>query len=233
MSAFILLYIFIPYINKAINSLGRKEHLKLICISLFIFYILRMLSGQHFYGNELVQLMVIYTIGAFFGKYKGDILSNKKLNIVVFIITSILLLGGTIVFDLLKNEYLDPVYLYDRASIFALLFSVSLFNIFACKKEFSSKFINTVSSCVLGVYLISEQPNLRKLLWKKWFVVSNYVDKPYMILYMIGIVLAIFIVCIIIDYIRKNSIERFGLFVYDKIDKYWEKRHEKNNIKKN
>ncbi len=223
MTAFVLLYIFIPYINKVLNSLNRDEHLKLIVICLFIFSIIKTFTTRSLYGNDFVQLIYLYIIGAFFGKYKNDKLSGKKLNVIILVLSTLALLSSVALFDVIGTKYeifaKNSYYLFSRTSIVVILFSVSLFNLFSRKKEFNSKFINGIASCVLGVYLISDNNLLKNILWTDIFDVSKYVNSNYLFLHMIACVSIIFVVCIIIDFIRKNTIERFGLFLFDKVVK--------------
>ena len=218
MSCYIVLYIFIPYINKALNHLKRDEHLRLIMIGIFLFSIVRLLVNKSYYGNELIQFFLFYSIGAFFGKYKKDKLCDKKTNMIVFFCSCIALVGFIIIFDLLSTKYVlferFSYYIFYRTSIIAIIFSVSLFNIFSKIKSFYNGFINTISSLVLGVYLISDNYYVRHIIWNG---VSKYISSPLLILHMIASVLIVFIVCCIIDYVRKNTIEKLGLIIYDKV----------------
>ena len=218
MTCYVVLYLFIPYINKSLNNINRDEHLRLIMIGIFLFSIVRLLINKSYYGNELIQFMLFYCIGAFCGKYKSDKLCDKKLNKIVFILSCFALIGFTIIFDLLSVKYSlferFSYFIFYRTSLFSILFSVSLFNIFVNMKEFYSKFINTIASLVLGVYLISDHYLIRGVIWSG---VSKYINSPYLIIHMIVSVLIVFSICCIIDFVRKNTIERLGLLVFDKV----------------
>ena len=223
MTAFLLLYIFMPFINKLINSMNREEHGKLIIICLFIFSILRMITTKDYYGNELVQLIYIYIIGAYIGKYKDFVLKHKKENKIMFVISLIILLLSVVIFDLFGTKYpifgSKSTYLYARTSTVAILFGVSLLIMFISKKEFNNKLINTISSFSLGVYLISDNYYIRQILYTSVIKVKDYISSPYLFLHMIISVLCVFIVCIIIDFIRKNTIEKLAIMLLNKVIK--------------
>ena len=209
-SVYVIIYIFSPFINKFINSLNKKEHLNFIIISLFIFSILNMLTNQKYYCNELIQFIIFYSIGAYIKKYNQKYIS--KYNKYIFICTSIILVLSAVIFDVIGTKIeifsTHSTYFFSRTSIMSIIFAVTLFNMFIHRKSFSSKFLNIFSSLVLGVYLISDNEYVRKILWTDILKVSNYVNSHALILHMIGSLIFVFIVCIIIEFIRKNTIER-------------------------
>ena len=211
-SGYIILYIFMPYINKFINSLSKKEFAKFILIDIAIFSILHMITSQDYYGNELIQMLLFYSIGAYLGKYKIYMLKSKKVNKIVLLITSMLMILSVIIFDLIGTKYHifseHSTYLMNRTSILSIVFAVSLFNLFINKKSFSNKLINSISACVLGVYLISDNPMIRKILWTDIFQVYKYVNSNLLLIHMIVCITIIFIICICIDYLRIISIQK-------------------------
>ena len=65
-----------------------------------------------------------------------------------------------------------------------------------------SKVINTLAGATFGVYLIHEHRYLRYL-WQQWLGVEQSVSQPWMVLHLIGSVLLVFVVCAIVELIRK------------------------------
>lgn len=218
-SVYVVLYIFTPYINRLLLSLKKKEHLNMIIISLLIFSILHIFTGQDYYGNELIQLILFYIIGAYLGKYKSSTLNNNSLKILV--ITTILMISSVIIFDLIGTKYtifgIHSTYLMNRTSILSILFSISLFNIFNNRKECSKPFINKLSSCVLGVYLISDNQLIRGILWTDILNVQDYVNSNALVLHIIVSIILVFLTCIIIEHIRKETFGRLSELFYDLI----------------
>ena len=230
-TAFILLYIFIPYINNLLNHLERKKHLRLIIILLAIFSILPMLTTQHFYGNELVQLVVFYIIGAYLGKYKDNYFSKKKNSWMVLAISSTILIISVIALDLLGLWM--PIfgqhsnYLLSRHSIFSIAVAVSTVSLFVQAKPFTNRFINGIAACVLGVYLISDNYLVRKLIWIDILNVPGQANEPTLILHMFASVIAVFLVCTVIEFIRLHTLEKVFFVVYDKVgERFLRKRLE-------
>ena len=83
-----------------------------------------------------------------------------------------------------------------------------MFYYFTRKQEKSNKIINTIASNVFAVYLISDNNYIRSIIWNKLFNVSSYINSYYLILNLIISVLFIFIICIIIEVLRKMTIEK-------------------------
>ena len=77
-SVYFIIYLFHPYINVMINNLNKKDLIKLISLSLIVFSVLNFITGQLYYFNELIQLIIIYLIGAYYGKYKDNYLNKNK-----------------------------------------------------------------------------------------------------------------------------------------------------------
>jgi hypothetical protein len=190
-------------------------------LGIILFFVLSTLTRNDFYGNQLILFMTIYIIGSYFGKYKDTFFNEKRNCILVMLSMIILTICSIISIDLLgiKFSVLSSysTYFLKINSILVLLLSISIFNLFANKKENNNNIINTISKCVLGVYLISDNYFIRSILWTDILKVSTFVDKWYLFGYMILSVLIVFIVCIIIEWIRSHTIEKLFSKIYDSI----------------
>ena len=219
-TVYIVLYIFHPFINKMLNSLTRKEHLIFIYLMIFIFSILRALTSADYYGNELIQFVMFYSIGAYFGKYPDNYFKDKRKSYRLMFISLFLLIISVIGFDLVGtkikifNGY--SINLLSRVSPFVILFCISLFNIFANKKVCESKFINYSSTLIFGVYLISDNKYIRPILWNNIFRCKEYITSENLIIHMIGAISLTIISCLLIEMIRKYLIENPIFKVLDK-----------------
>lgn len=54
------------------------------------------------------------------------------------------------------------------------------------------------------MYLIHENTLIKKYLWTDWIVNNQYFGESFFIFYAIAVIIAVFVVCIIIDFIRKK-----------------------------
>lgn len=96
---------------------------------------------------------------------------------------------------------------YERHSIVAIVFCVSLFYCFINMKSTYNKFINIISSTTFGIYLLHENNNIRSFLWNSVFHTSKYVMSNLLLLHVIFAVVSVFVVGAFIDYTRQKLIE--------------------------
>jgi hypothetical protein len=78
---------------------------------------------------------------------------------------------------------------------------------FATLKMNYHKGINMIASATFGVYLIHDNNIIRKSLWIDWFRNAEYQDSLLLIPYSIFVVAVVYIVCSIIDLLRRYIIE--------------------------
>lgn len=241
-TCYIMLYLFHPYINRLLNTLSRKEHLLFILLMLLFFVILHTLTNQDYYGNELIQFIMIYCIGAYFNKYPQNKFGEKRNNLKSLLLSSCLIIISIISIDII-GTYLNigfmnnpNKFLLSRTSPLVILFCCSLFDIFMRKKASENKFINGISILVFGVYLISDNKYIRPILWNNIFKCKEYISSPYLIIHLIVSVLITVIVCLLIEAIRKYLIEK-PLFkrieskidlLQDKIESFFNKKLKNN-----
>lgn len=213
-TAYIIIYIFHPFINKLLNNLTRKEHINFIGLLFLIFSVFHFIAKKDYYGNALTQFLMFYSIGAYLSKYPDNILNKNKNNIKAFILSS-LCIFVSVIFLSKYNKIFDvfPTYLLERTSPFAIILCTSLFSIFINKKEKNNKFINTIGSLIFGVYLISDNNYLRPIIWEDLLKNIKYINSPYLIIHIIVSSTIVIIVCLLIEFIRSYLIEK-PLFKY-------------------
>ena len=222
-TAYLLLYIFIPYINIFLNNLKKEEFKKFLFINFIIFSIFGIISDLN--ASDLTDFIFFYSIGAYIKKY--NIIYNKKYR-KVLIISLLMLLLAPLLCDF-SQKYIQSagyfsIYLFSKHSPVNILFAVSIFIWFITLKEFCNKFINYNASLMLGVYLIHDNYYIRGVLWTIILKEYNYVDKGILLLHMLVSILLVFTFCCIIELIRKNTIEKLLIFIYNKLETYIKKR---------
>lgn len=239
-TAYIILSLFMPFINKTIENINRKEFIILLVVSGFFFSVAPsvLLFNSVEYGGFIAAMIYYYLIGAYLRKYPDNVLSKKNAYFVLAI-SSILLIFANVCRDILGINYelfiekIDG--LYSQFSVFFILIAISLFSIFANMKPYYNKFINAVGGCTFGVYLIHDHDFIRNLLWKNIFSTENYANSCLLVVRIIYSTIIVFVVCSAIEFVRKNVVEKYILkylykFVYSFVDCIVEKS---NNFIKN
>lgn len=210
MSAYVILSFFIPYLNRFLKTLNKNEYYKFLSISSILFLLIPFFTGQKLFCNELFLFILFYSLGGYLRKYPDNAISTYKNKICLFttiiLFVSIVLLDSIgMYFPILRGGGEHSTYLFEITSPIAVLFSSSLFCIFSNFK-IDLKFINTISSATLGVYLIHENPYIRNILWKQIFNATNYSDSNFLIFHLIFSVLIVYCVCTIIELLRKKIV---------------------------
>lgn len=68
-----------------------------------------------------------------------------------------------------------------------------------------NRFINMVAASTFGVYLIHENNWVRQsMLWQRFFHTDTIISSSWMVPYVLGLSFAVFIVCTIVDMLRKH-----------------------------
>lgn len=147
-----------PYINKMLLSLSEKQHLRMILLAVFVFSCIPSLIREDFFrfeeGYSFVWLLLLYVIGAYFGRCTTETFSRirKTGGFIFFFLSFVLLLGnilGLKVFDCNIRylvSYVSPVTLGMAVSAIMVLSSVSF--------KGSGKFLIAVSATAFDIYII-------------------------------------------------------------------------------
>ena len=66
----------------------------------------------------------------------------------------------------------------------------------------------TVSSCTFGIYLIHNHLLFNDFLWRNILKTSDFIRSYYFTLYALGTIILLYIICLLIDFLRKQYIEK-------------------------
>lgn len=222
-SCFLAFFFCIPFLNILIQHLDKRKHQLLIGLCLFIYTLHGTLPHTGVIMNYVSWFCVIYFIASYIRLYP----SRYDKNIKLWGICTLLCIGISIssIFGILYlNTYYHtnlPPYRYvsDSNALLAVLTAISSFMYFKNLHIPQSKFINIIGGSTFGVLLIHSNSNtMRKWLWHDLLNnITHYYDYLFWLRPIVS-VLAIFVICIIIDRIRILVIERplFFNLTFDK-----------------
>lgn len=217
---YIFLYLLSPFINLLIKAMSQKIHKNLIFILFIMLSLIPCITLNSTLSNTgytISSFVMLYIIGAYFGKYKlkdnyhfKNYSKNKYQAIIILlflisVFTSFLPYIIANQFSNYNNDffiYISKVFGNNTISFsspFILIESILyllLFETFNIK----SKFINKVASLTFGIYLVHEN----KFLFSYIYNLINF-DNNKIIFYKIIIYpIIIFIISAIIEYIRQS-----------------------------
>lgn len=218
-STYVVIYCLSPFLNFGLRNMSKKMMQRLLICLILFFCIWDKGSGSMWF-------ICLYVIAAYLRlHYVSGSVSRKVLVTLYTIVTLSLPISRYCIkfftLSILGNEY-NTTYFYRNDSIILLFASVLLFLIVLdihIKNSVINNIILLISPLTLAVYLIHDNNNLRKVLWDFINPVA-YIQTPYFIIYMFGIIICIFSVCILIEYFRQLIFKRIHLIFYiDNISK--------------
>lgn len=202
-SSYFIMYLLIPYINKLVNVLEKKEFFKLLVI-LFVFLIFFpsiFINNNRF--DQGIYLIYYYMVGAYLKLYAFGDKKNVRQYLGGFGLSYLVIILGSLIMRYFSYSYeiLDSyIYFLSRTdSILIFSSAICLFGFFKNLKIKNSILINLFGSVSFGVYLFHDHPLVRELLWKRVFLVGNLIDSP---LFLVSGILVAGVVYLIGEYLE-------------------------------
>ena len=112
-----------------------------------------------------------------------------------------------------QNEWMLPI----------ILIGFGMFALFK-NTNFQNRAINNLAKSTFAVYLISAHPAMPAILWGEFFDMNTVYNTPWLIPYAFGSALAVYVACVLIDYVRRGvfalTIDRYPGKIFNMI---WER----------
>lgn len=194
-TAYLTLYILIPFINKGFKFIYDKHYERcffIIFTGIFLFI-----------HTEILDFTYLYCLGGFIKKrtFPFDKLKLKHYKLGIVILFVWLIYYTTI--NMYHSNPVNSEHIMHKMmtihSPYILLLSICIFNIFKNLDFGVNKNINSISKNVLGVYLIHENTIFRLFLWKHVFSVLNIINPVFYPLMACLVILTLFCFFILAD----------------------------------
>ena len=210
-SAFLMFYLFIPFLNILIRSLDQRKHALLILALLFVYTIRGSIPNMASAMNYVTWFIVIYVIGAYLRLYPETIQPIIKWSGPLLIFFLILSASSVLLGDWLTQATgTDYLYFFVSNSnkALAVITSVVAFLFFEKTPIHYHRWINLCGGSTFGVLLIHANSDaMRKWLWGDLLKNAQMYHSEYFYLHAFASVLVIFVLCVIIDQLRIKLIE--------------------------
>ncbi len=220
---YLLLLIFMPYINIGLLSLNKKKYKNLVILIIIFYCIFNSLAkifnfnSKIFETTGLIKLLLPYIIGGYIKIYD---LHLEILWLLMSFIYFPLTILSEIFFDILTFKFKTCTFInfhlnisYSMNSILSIIGAMGLIYLFK-RIKFYSKTINYLSGSVLGIYLIHGNKNISPYAYNIWLETNNLDNSFFFFKYIIKAIL-IMGFSLFIDIIRRYTI---GIF-FDKLIK--------------
>ena len=218
LSSYICMLLISPYLNIVIKKLNSKELLKVTGILIILLSILPTFffwTGwkEPINGTGTVWYICLYFVASCYKRCHIPNI-NKYWYLFVYLFLSMFNVSTLYIIRFISNilelstDYAEHFFQYISTTVF--IASVSLFLFFmnvGLKEGNLSCFINKISGLTLGVYLWHMRPVLKNL-YQSLFHTELLAQQKYYFIYCLFIVIAVFIIGIAAEYLRKIAIDK-------------------------
>ena len=210
-SAYFVLYLLHPYLNRLLCSIEKPTYQRLLLLLVVCWSIIPTFTTSSFQSNPLLWFVTLYSIAGYIRLYGLNMKYATKHYFMCYLICSAITYSSSIIFTVLGSKWdlfsQYTTYFYGQEKLTTLSISLCLFMCFSTLKMNYHKWINTMASATFGVYLIHDNSIVRKLLWLDWFRNAEYQDSLLLIPYSIFTVATVYIVCSAVDLLRQYIVE--------------------------
>lgn len=217
-TAYFGMYPFLPFIHSGISILTKNEIKKSVYFMIGIFIIWASYYKDCFSqinGKSPFSLLIFYIFGEYIGKYHFKRMTKASHRVLVYLITSFIFMTVSI-----KTYQINFIYSFSQKNIklqklfrvginsFPILLQIFSITIFVAQIKFSkysSSVISFMAPLIFDIYLIHENPFVRKK-----YIINSFNSLPeninlsFLYILILKKALLLFIICIIIAYVRNK-----------------------------
>lgn len=210
-TAYVVMYLFAPFLGKAVRSMTKKQLRQILCILLAGFSLsksilpidLPMDTG----GYDAVWFLCLFLTAAYIRLYGAPFL--EKHSGLKYVTGALGLFGLTCVYKLIYmktgrlNDFLSSPYQYNH--ILCLFAAAALFCAFGkikIRSERAANLILKIAPCTFGIYLLHENDAVRYL-WPNWILANQVRGTFFFVLGDILAVIVLFGIGIIVELCRQ------------------------------
>lgn len=200
-TAYAIFLALLPFLSKGLKALGREYHLALAATMLVIWGLTSFIPGMVRISDSFFGFIYLFILISAYKWYLRP-LSTKQIwaltlagaGFVLFYTAVSIILG---LFGINKGIFITRDWKLPMVMI-----GFGMFLLFD-RVTFHSRIINRIAQSAFAVYLITDYAASEKLLWVQLFNLQDLLQQPLAILRILGILLAIYVVCTLLDFIRQ------------------------------
>jgi surface polysaccharide O-acyltransferase-like enzyme len=211
-SAYFMLLLLHPYINRFLKVLDKKSYQRLLLLLAFCWSVMPTIFTETLQSNSLLWFMFLYALSGYIRLHVPQIKRKSSFYILWALAVAMLTYLSVLVFDILGTKIplfaTYATFFYSLQKLPSFLIAVLLFVGFLNLKLTYKPFINVIASATFGVYLIHDNTYVREFLWKTLFHNQAHSDSTYLVLYTILQIVVVYTACTAIELFRIYCIER-------------------------
>ena len=199
--------------NKLIYALTEKQFLGLLLFLLVTWSLIPTFFKGDFALSNFTFYMMIYLIAGYLRRIEYRIKLSGKTLIYIGLGAYGLILLSVLAIDVVGELYLHFIlhfaeHFRNLPSIFVIVTSGALTLGVIRLKPSHNKFVQTIASTTLGIFIIHENRAIRPFLWTEILCTKDFTDSGFLFLHALLTCAALTAVCIVIDLIRQQTVGR-------------------------
>lgn len=212
-TTFIIVLLIAPAINLAMTTFDRKD-IKTVLLILIVLMGVPMLAVTA--KVHVMGLAVGYALGAYVRQFNVEMTKKMSGSLIVGVIVLSTVVTGALMYFSKTSPFLASYrnFFVEGFNINTMALAFLFFMFFKHWNIGHIKFINVIASATFGVYLFHENPMIRMYIWKEIINPTEW-RGPQLVVGMIVSVLGVFVVGILLDFVRQ--------FMFKGIGKLWSK----------
>lgn len=219
LTCYVLLYVTSPFLGAGVRALTKRQHECLMALVLLLWSIIPTSHVGTMYYNQFLLYVMLFIVASYIRIYEIRRLVQVRWLVLMLIASAVLSFASVVVteylhrlpvFSMLSDKVVWRVWI-GRNSPLTILMALSIFMLLLKVEIGQVKWINAISGCMLGVYLIHENTFVRPYLWETLLKVKEHFESGLSFIpWSFAAIAAVFVACIGIELIRKKL---FGFLV--------------------
>lgn len=200
-TAYAIFLMLLPFLSKGLKVLGREYHLALAATVLVIWGLTSFIPEMVRINDGLFGLIYLFILISAY-KWYMEPFTTRQIWLMIGTGLGFFLLYtcASIALSLLGHDM--GIYITDDWKLPVIMVGFGMFLLFD-RVTFRNRTINRIAQSAFAVYLITDYAASEKLLWVRLFNLQDLYQQPLAILQILGILLAIYAACTLLDFIRQ------------------------------
>lgn len=200
-TAYAIFLALLPFLAKGLKALGRECHLSLAATVLVIWGLTSFIPGMVRISDSFLGLIYLFILISAYKWYMEPFTTRQVwLMIGTGLGFFLLYTCASITLSLLGHDM--GIYITGSWRLPVIMVGFGMFLLFD-RVTFHNRTINRIAQSAFAVYLITDYAASEKLLWAQLFNLQDLYQQPLAILQILGILLAIYVACTLLDFIRQ------------------------------
>lgn len=231
---YILLYMLVPFLNLWLRNMNEKAYGRFLMIVLVFWSVIPSIMPDSWEFSHMDFFLVMYVMGGGIRLHWEKKMRWRNRWNLVGLMVAMLLVWLYMTSVSILGHLLNAPWIVEKASRFCsynyipgVLFAVCMF-LFFNRLRFSCRAVNYLAASMVGIYLIHDNDLLRSVIWEKVSPNPLYIASPWIHAPMK--VLTVFLICLMIDFIRRLTVEKVFLKWFTKKCVEWDRKQEQSEV---